>query len=84
MKSLFGRNNDKKLNNEFLINLAQVELSEFLGIAKILKVDLMMDDNEPKTFSSVFEEILEAYSKANRSRRRELLEIVKAATKREK
>ena len=84
MKSLFGRNNDKKLNSEFLINLAQVELSEFLGIARILKVDLMMDDNEPKTFSSVFEEILEAYSKANRSRRRELLEIVKAATKREK
>lgn len=84
MKSLFGRNNDKKLNSEFLINLAQVELSEFLGIAKILKVDLMMDDNEPKAFSSVFEEILEAYSKANRSRRRELLEIVKAATKREK
>jgi hypothetical protein len=83
MKSLFGRNNDKKLNSEFLINLAQVELSEFLGIARILKVDLM-DDNEPKTFSSVFEEILEAYSKANRSRRRELLEIVKAATKREK
>ena len=84
MKSLFGRNNDKKLNSEFLINLAQVELSEILGIAKILKVDLMMDDNEPKAFSSVFEEILEAYSKANRSRRRELLEIVKAATKREK
>lgn len=84
MKSLFGRNNDKKLNSEFLINLAQVELSEFLGIARILKVDLIMDDNEPKTFSSVFEEILEAYSKANRSRRRELLEIVKAATKREK
>ena len=84
MKSLFGRNNDKKLNSEFLINLAQVELSEFLGIAKILKVDLMMDDNEPKAFSSVFEEIIEAYSKANRSRRRELLEIVKAATKREK
>lgn len=84
MKSLFGRNNDKKLNSEFLINLARVELSEFLGIARILKVDLMMDDNEPKTFSSVFEEILEAYNKANRSRRRELLEIVKAATKREK
>ena len=81
---MFGRNNDKKLNSEFLINLAQVELSEFLGIARILKVDLIMDDNEPKTFSSVFEEILEAYSKANRSRRRELLEIVKAATKREK
>lgn len=83
MKSLFGRNNDKKLNSEFLINLAQVELSEFLGIARILKVDLMNGD-EPKTFSSVFEEILEAYGKANRSRRRELLEIVKAATKREK
>lgn len=83
MKSLFSRNNDKKLNSEFLINLARVELSEFLGIARILKVDLM-EDNEPKTFSSVFEEILEAYSKANRSRRRELLEIVKAATKREK
>ena len=83
MKSLFNRNNDKKLNSDFLVNLAQVELYEFLGIAKILKVEVMNGD-EPRNFADVFEEVLKAYSEANRSRRRELLEIVKAATKREK
>lgn len=83
MKSLFNRNNDKKLNSDFLVNLAQVELYEFLGIAKILKVEVMNGD-EPRNFADVFEEVLKAYSEANRTRRRELLEIVKAATKREK
>lgn len=73
---------NKKLDNEFLRNLAKLEVQEFLGVMKILKIKPLREDGETfKDFSEIFEEVLQAYSNANRTRRRELLEIIKAAVR---
>lgn len=73
---------NKKLDNEFLRNLAKLEVQEFLGVMRILKVKPLREDGETfKDFSEIFEEVLQAYSSANRTRRRELLEVVKAAVR---
>ena len=73
---------NKKLDNEFLRNLAKLEVQEFLGVMRILKINPLKEDGEIiKNFSEVFEEVLQAYSSANRIRRHELLEIVKAAVR---
>lgn len=73
---------NKKLDNEFLRNLAKLEVQEFLGVMKILKIKPLKEDGETfKDFSEIFEEVLQAYSNANRTRRRELLEIIKAAVR---
>lgn len=79
-----SKNKDKKLNANFLLNLAQLEITEFLGVARILKVDLFNEDESPKSFVDVYQEIMEAFSNSNRTRRRELAEIVEKASKRRK
>ena len=76
------KNNKKQLNMEFMTELTKLEITEFLGVARILKVKVLKEDETPRDFVEVFEDIVKGYNEASRDRRRELLKIIKTANKR--
>ena len=79
-----------KQNDKLLKYIAQLEVEEFIGLAKVLKVSLVEEANpeaeEPaerytaRDFAEVLKDTMDAFSAAPRARRRELLRLLKAAT----
>lgn len=65
------------LNSRFLIELPKLEAVEFLGVCRVLKVKLMDEQDKPRDFSDLLNDLMEAYSAAGRARKKELLKIVK-------
>ena len=65
---------------EYISRLGPVE---FCGLARVLKVPLYKDEEkkEYKEFTQVLEEILINFEKCNRTRKRELVNLVKKASK---
>ena len=63
---------------KFIQLLGKMEVVEFAGIAQILKVKVVEDD-KPRKFEDVFNEIIDNFLKLNRRQRRNLFKIMKAA-----
>ena len=55
---------------------------EFIGLARLLKVQLVEDD-KPRPFSAVAEDVLATFDKLDRSHKRTILRMVKAASKKD-
>lgn len=73
--------------DSFINTIAKLEPVEFMGLARVLKVPLFTgggEAREPRDFTDVFGDVLESFSKCGRVRRREILKLVKNASKREK
>ena len=70
--------------DRFITLIAKLEPVEFMGLARVLKVKLFKDGEtpEPRDFEEVFAETLERFTKCNRTRKREILTLVKTAVKR--
>jgi hypothetical protein len=70
--------------DRFITLIANLEPVEFMGLARVLKVKLFKDEEtrEPRAFEDVFEEVLERFTKCDRTRKREILKLIKAAAKR--
>ena len=66
----------------FLLEISKIKNPEiFIGVVKILNVDLLTQDKEAKDFADLLEETLKAYEAAPRKLRRELLSILRKANK---
>lgn len=71
--------------------IAKLGAVEFAGLAHLLGVEQMVEVNpdapiereryEPREFTDVLEDVLKAFEGCNRVRRREILDIVKKASK---
>ena len=61
--------------------LPKLPVQEFLGVCRILKVQIITEDLKPVPMDQLVENVLVNFVAANRQRRRELLKIVKAATR---
>lgn len=71
--------------------IPQLEPVEFAGLARILKVKLLEQTNSteeegkviltPRVFTDVLEDLLAAFDKCNRKRKKEILALVKATIK---
>ena len=82
-----------KQNSKLLELITKLEVTEFIGLAKILKVQLVEEINpgaaEPserysaRDFTDVLGDILHNFDAAPRARRREILQILKAASEKE-
>lgn len=80
-----------KANDTLMKLLPKLEITEFIGLARILKVKLIEEVNpdaaeakdryQPRQFSDVFADMMEAFDSAPRARKREIIQLVKAATK---
>ena len=65
------------LTQKFIREVARIKSPEvFLGVARILKVQLMEDKESPYEFTKIFSDTVEAFDKANRARKKELLKIL--------
>ena len=53
----------------------------FFGVARVLKVNPMVDKDTPKDFAAVLEEIIDAYFAAEPKKQKELLNILRDANK---
>lgn len=70
------------LDERFIYELSKIKQPEvFIGVARILQVKLVNEDGESRDFDEIFNDVLNAYSAADRRRRRELFKILKAANK---
>ena len=68
----------------FQRQLLQLEPVEFIGVARILGVQLLVPETmEPVPFEELFIRVLEAYKKLSRRQRNNLDRIMRAATKKE-
>lgn len=67
----------------FYSRIAKLEVEEFLGLARLLKVDVWTKDGEAslRPFSQVLVEMGQSYISLNRDRRRQIDKILKEATK---
>lgn len=75
----------KTIERQFMEALIEIEIVEFIGVARILKVNVLKEDNEtPRNFVDVFSDMVDAFAKKNRTQKRELLKIVKTAAKSKK
>lgn len=79
------------MNMKFLKEISKTkEPATFLGICKVLGVQLVGEEkdenNNPlaRPFEDLFKDVMEAYAKATRIRRRELYQILCAANKEDK
>lgn len=65
------------LTQKFIKEIANIKSPEvFLGVARILKVQLMEDKETPYDFVKIFSDTIEAFDKADRARKKELLKIL--------
>lgn len=77
-----NNSNKKELNRKFMMELTKLEITEFIGVARLLNVKVLKEDNETaRNFVDVFSDIVDSYDKLGRSARRNLMKIVKAAAK---
>lgn len=82
-----------KQTSKLLELIPKLEVQEFIGLAKILKVQLVEEINSEATepserytardFSAVLEDVLHNFESVDRARKREIIQILKAATKKE-
>ena len=70
-------------SSEFLEGIAKLEAIEFIGLAKLLGVELL-EGEELRPMGDIVEDIMVKFSKLNRKKRRELKQIVRAAGRRNK
>ena len=78
-------------NDKLLKLITKLEITEFIGLAKILKVKLVEETNpsaaEPserytaRDFSDVLGDMLANFELQGRARKREILQLLRAATK---
>ena len=73
---------NKKTNKEFMELLVKLEITEFIGVARLLNVKVLKEDNETaRNFVDVFCDVVDSYDKLGRIARRNLMKIMKSAAK---
>ena len=65
----------------FLEDIAKLEAVEFIGLARLLGVELL-EGEELRSMEDIVDDVMVKFSKLNRKKRRELKEIVRAAGRR--
>lgn len=71
-----------KQTKKFMEYVSQLAPEEFLGLAKVLCVQLVnVETKEPRDFYEILGEIIEKFVKLGKNQRKEVMSVVKAATR---
>lgn len=70
-------NHFQSMSHEFAHYLAKASAVEFLGIARLLHVKLVDDNNDPINADQLVVEVINAYQEQPRKRKRELLRALR-------
>ena len=63
----------------FTERIKKLEAVEFIGLCKLLNVEVMKDKTEPRDFLEMFNDLVINYATAKKSYRKKIDKIVKAA-----
>ena len=63
----------------FIAELSKLAPEEFLGLAKVLCVQIFGEDKEPKPSEEILFEIVSKFSELGKSQRRQVLTLLKSA-----
>ena len=70
--------NSKKQFNQFLELILTLEPVEFIGLARILCIDLMSDDKKnSRDFYDILKDMLDKFPTLGRKQRREIISVLK-------
>lgn len=73
---------EDRLSTRFIKEISKIkDPMVFLGVARILNVEIMIDKDTSKDFAAVLNEIIDNYNNSDRKRRRELLKILEKSNK---
>lgn len=83
-----------KTIDQFIFLIPKLEAVEFMGLARLLKIQLITEDDpaaenvkdrfKPRDFTDVFEDVLHAFKAQDRARKREILRLMKASISKQK
>ena len=62
-----------------VMEISKLQAEEFIGVCKILDVDLIDDNDVPRSFIDMWAEVIVKIEKLNRTRRKNLLRLLRAA-----
>lgn len=62
-----------------VMEISKLQAEEFIGVCKILDVDLIDDNDVPRSFIDIWAEVIVKIEKLNRTRRKNLLRLLRAA-----
>lgn len=75
-----------KLGMQLIEQISKMEPVEFLGLARLLGVQVLEENKEatedkdklkPRSFADVLEDVMAKFDKQNRGRKREIIKLVK-------
>ena len=80
----------KKKNNpserefqNFVNYISKLEAMEFMGLVRMLNVDIFKNDKEktPRSFEEIFSEVMDKFIQASPMQRKNIMKILKAAVR---
>ena len=70
----------KKYTVENLVKeISKLQMEEFIGVCKILGVELVEEDGTPKDAVGIFEEVISKLDELSRRKRKNLMKLLRAA-----
>lgn len=78
---------DKKIAKEvekLILSLRPLEVTELLGIFRMLNILVTDEEGEPRPFETIISEFIDEYVKLNRNQKRNLIALIEVATEKEK
>lgn len=71
---------EKEFQN-FVNYTSKLEAMEFMGLVRMLNVDIFKDDKEktPRSFEEIFSEVMDKFIQASPMQRKNIMKILKAA-----
>ena len=71
---------EKEFQN-FVNYTSKLEAMEFMGLVRMLNVDIFKDDKEktPRSFEEIFSEVMDKFIQASPMQRKNIIKILKAA-----
>ena len=73
---------EKEFQN-FVNYTSKLEAMEFMGLVRMLNVDIFKDDKEktPRSFEEIFSEVMDKFIQASPMQRKNIMKILKAAVR---
>ena len=71
---------EKEFQN-FVNYISKLEAMEFMGLVRMLNVDIFKNDKEktPRSFEEIFSEVMDKFIQASPMQRKNIMKILKAA-----
>lgn len=74
----------KNYLEDFVRALSNLEAVEFLGVCRLLSVSLIKNEDTPRDFKELLYAVIDSYARIKPKKQKELLKLVREASKSQK